>query len=69
VLERSAWIFLQLLEEVAVLTDSELNGHAGVTAAIDPAWLAGRTLAELIGIDAFDHYPMHFSQLKSAAAS
>ena len=66
VLERSAITFLRLLEEIAILTDKELNQLSGVAAAVDPAWLGGRALWELIGIDGFDHYPMHFAQLEAA---
>ena len=68
VLERSAITFLRLLEEVAILTDEELNEVTGVSAALDPMWLGGRALWELIGIDGFEHYPMHFAQLEAAAA-
>jgi hypothetical protein len=68
VLARSARTFLALLEEVGVLGDEELDGMCGVTSAIDPAWLGGHTLAELIGVDGFEHYPMHFGQLEAAAA-
>lgn len=67
VLADSARDFLQLLEEVGLLGDEELVSTAGVTASIDPAWLQGRTLAQVIGVDAFDHYEMHFEQLESAA--
>ena len=66
VLERSAITFLRLLEEIAILTEEELNQLTGVAAAVDPAWLGGRALWELIGIDGFDHYPMHFAQLEAA---
>jgi hypothetical protein len=68
VLARSARCFLSLLEEVASLGNAELSGSRGVAAAIDPAWLQGRTLSELIGVDCFEHYPMHFAQLEAAAA-
>ena len=68
-LERSAQVFLRLLEEVSLLRDEELVTASGVTESIDPAWLDGRALWELIEIDAFDHYPMHFAQLEAAATS
>ena len=67
VLERSAVTFLHLLEEIAILADAELNQVTGIAAAVDPAWLGGRALWELIGIDGFEHYPMHFAQLEAAA--
>jgi hypothetical protein len=68
VMSQSARDFLTLLEEIAVLANSELAETRGVAAAIDPAWLQGRSLAEVIGVDAFEHYPMHFAQLEAAAA-
>ena len=68
VLVRSARDFLTLLEEVSALTDAELSQLRGVAAAVDPEWLHGRSLAELIGIDGFEHYRMHFAQLEAAAA-
>ena len=49
------------------LTDDELSGDVGLTARIDPAWLQGRTLAEVIGVDGFEHYPMHYPALAAAA--
>jgi hypothetical protein len=67
VLQFSALTFLQLLEEISGLADAELVELRGVSAGVDPAWLAGRSLWELIGIDGFDHYPMHFGQLEAAA--
>ena len=68
VLERSAVTLLHLFEEIAILADAELNQLTGVAAAVDPAWLGGRALWELIGIDGFEHYPMHFAQLEAAAS-
>ena len=68
VLSRSAADFLELLEEVAGLSDIELVGDRGATAAVDPAWLQGRPLWEAIAVDGFDHYPMHFAQLEAARA-
>jgi hypothetical protein len=59
--------FLDLLEEVGQLSDEELFGTGGIVAAIDPAWLQGRTLAEVIAVDGHDHYPMHYSHLQDAA--
>lgn len=63
--------FLDLLEEIGMLSDDELasSGDAGVTAFIDQGWLQGRTLAEVIGVDGFDHYPMHYDALEAAASS
>jgi hypothetical protein len=62
-LERSAAAFAELLGEVERLTDAELSEMTGVTSAIDPAWLDGRALWEMIGMDAFEHYPMHFAAI------
>jgi hypothetical protein len=67
VLTRSARHFLSLLEEITTLADLELVELRGAAAGIDPAWLKGRSLAELIGIDCFEHYPAHFAQLEAAA--
>jgi hypothetical protein len=66
VLLRSATDFLELLEEVAGLSDAELEDDQGMTAALDPAWLQGRPLWEAIAVDGFDHYPMHEAQLEAA---
>lgn len=68
-LSRASRTFLDLLEEVSQLSDEELSTNVGVTAGIDPAWLGGRTLAELMGIDGFEHYPMHYTGLAGAAAA
>lgn len=68
VLARSARDFLTLLEEVSALSNDELSQLSGVSAAVDPAWLQGRSLAELIGVDGFEHYGMHFAQLEAAAS-
>lgn len=67
ILARSASVFGRLLEEVGSLSDVELAGPTGVAAVIDQGWLQGRPLAELIAIDGFDHYPMHFAALEAAA--
>lgn len=64
--EQSDHVFAGLIHEVGRLEDAELNEVTGVTAAIDPAWLEGRTLAEMIAVDAYDHYPMHFDALDAA---
>ena len=53
---------------MAKLTDEELSQNVGVTTRIDQGWLQGRTLAETIGIDGFEHYPMHYAGLAAAAA-
>lgn len=67
VLAESSRVFAELLDEVSQLTDEELTSVAGVTASIDPAWLDGHALWELIGLDCFEHYPMHFDALEAAA--
>jgi hypothetical protein len=67
VLECSAITFLRLLEEIAITANDELTKLTGVAAAVDPAWLGGRALWEMIGVDGFDHYPMHYAQLEAAA--
>jgi len=59
--------FLDLLEEVGQLTEEELFGTGGITAAIDSAWLQGRKLADVIGVDGYEHYPMHYGHLEDAA--
>ncbi len=64
---RARVVFEELVHEVEQLTDAELNGPVGVVEHLDPAWLEGRALWELIGIDGFDHYAMHFEQLDEAA--
>ena len=68
VLSHADEVFLDLLEEVGQLTDDEICGNDGLVAHIDPAWLQGRTLAEVIGVDGFEHYPMHYDELRAAAA-
>jgi len=67
ILASSAETFRELLAQVASLTDAELNESVGVTAWIDPGWLQGRTLWQVIGVDGFEHYPKHFSALEAAA--
>lgn len=67
VLVRSARSFADVLGEVALLEDAELNERVGVVCSIDPAWLRDRSLAEMIAIDGFEHYPMHLAALESAA--
>lgn len=66
-LDRSRVIFGDLLQEVRKLSDAELVEVTGITEHIDPAWLDGRTLAELIALDGFDHYRMHYAALEAAA--
>jgi len=68
VLERASAVFDDLVYEIGLLGDDELNQVVGVTVYIDQAWLNGRTLADLIGIDGFEHYPMHQAALEAAAA-
>lgn len=60
-------LFEELLAEVGLLSDDELAGATGSSANLDPAWLGSRAPWELIGIDGFDHYPMHFRSLEAAA--
>lgn len=67
VLARSAEVFAELMDEVARLADEELAGVTGITAFIDPSWLDGQPMWDLIGVDVFEHYPMHFAALESAA--
>ena len=59
-------VFADLLDEVARLTDKDLNESTALNRFIDPAWLEGRALWELVAIDGFDHYPMHFAALDDA---
>lgn len=68
VLQDSARIFDELVAEIETLVDEDLNGETELTAHLDPGWLQGRTLAELLAIDGFDHYPMHSEDLKAAAS-
>lgn len=63
----AARTFEALLEEVGRLTDEELAGPTGVSAYLDQDWLGTRPPWQLIGIDGFEHYPMHFRSLEAAA--
>ncbi len=67
VMARSELVFNDLLTEIEPLDDAELTSVTGITVYIDPAWLEGRSLAELIAIDAYEHYPLHFAILEAAA--
>ena len=67
VLDRARTVFGDLLQEVRGLGDAELTEVTGITEHIDPAWLDSRTLAELIALDGFDHYRMHYTTLEAAA--
>lgn len=67
VLEHSAVTFRDLIHEIVLLSDPELIESTGITEHIDPAWLQGRTLAEVIAVDGFEHYPMHYEELDEAA--
>lgn len=69
VLARARRVFGDLLGEVGRLTDGELNGNEGIAVCLDPGWLEGRRVWELIAIDGFEHYPMHYAQLEAAARS
>lgn len=66
-LSRSEVSFRELLEEVAALTDEEIEDNDGFVADVDPAWFEGRKLWELIAIDCYEHYPMHYQALEDAA--
>lgn len=66
-LARSRRVFRELIDEVRVLQDDEINGEGGIVRHLDPAWLDGRALYQVIGIDAFEHYPMHFEDVRAAA--
>ena len=71
VLVRAAETFLDLLDEVNLLSDEDLESTeplTGLAQHIDPGWLKGHALCELIGTDGFEHYPMHYAQLAAAAA-
>lgn len=67
VLARSARDFLALIEEVGMLDEADVAAKSVLAARVDPAWLQDRTLGEVIGVDGFEHYPMHFAQLELAA--
>jgi hypothetical protein len=66
--QRARDSFEALLHEVGKLSDDELNGRVGSTASLDPAWLGGKAPWQLIAIDAYEHYPMHYAALDAAAA-
>lgn len=67
VLRRWEEIGVSLRAELAMLTDDDLDGASPLAAHLDPAWLDGHTPAELIAVDAVDHYPMHHALLEAAA--
>lgn len=67
VLERASETLEALLAELDGVTDAELNDTTGVTRSIDPAWLQGRTLAETLAVDTWDHYPMHLEAIARAS--
>ena len=69
VLARARRVFADLLGEIGRLTEGELNGHEGISVYLDPGWLGGRRVWELVGIDGFEHYPMHYAQLEAAASA
>lgn len=68
VLADSNRTFTELIHEIVLLHDDELNTNAGITAHIDSSWLGGRTLAQMIAIDGFEHYPKHYVQLERGAS-
>jgi hypothetical protein len=65
-LARADEVFAALLHEVGRLTDDELGAPTGATAALDPEWLRGQAPWELIAVDCWDHYPMHYGALDAA---
>ncbi|PKQ29508.1 MAG: hypothetical protein CVT60_04990 [Actinobacteria bacterium HGW-Actinobacteria-10] len=69
VLEDSNRTFTELIHEIVLLHDDELNSATGITKHVDQSWLHGRSLAEMIAIDGFEHYPKHYIQLEKAAAA
>jgi len=68
VLEQSSTVFADLIGELMMLSDTDMIEDTGVIANIDPAWLQGRTFAQVVAVDCFDHYPMHYEELELAAA-
>lgn len=67
VLDRSEAVFADLIGELMMLSDADMIEDTGVIANIDPAWLQGRTFAQVVAVDCFDHYPMHYEELEQAA--
>ncbi len=65
-LARSHRVFREMIDQIRVLQDDEINGKGGIVRFLDPGWLDGRPLWEVVGIDAFEHYPMHFDELTKA---
>jgi hypothetical protein len=65
--EHARAVFDDLVGEIGQLNEAELNQPVGVVEHLDPAWLEGHALWELIAIDGFDHYAMHYEQLDEAA--
>lgn len=68
-LRQARHTFDALVHEVGKLSDDELNERIGSTASLDPAWLEGRAPWELIAIDAYEHYPMHYAALEAVATA
>jgi hypothetical protein len=66
IIAASAQIFAELLSEVSRLTETDLGSSDGIAKYIDPTWLRGRNVGELIAIDAYEHYPMHFESLEAS---
>lgn len=69
VLAHSEEVFAALQREVGALSDAELNAPVGATASLDPGWLERRPPWQLIAMDAFEHYPMHYPGLDAAAVA
>lgn len=65
---QATFAFADLVTEVAGLTDAELNEDSGATQHVDPAWLDDKTLAKMIAIDSYEHYPMHVDLLRAAGS-
>jgi len=55
------------LVEVALDSGARASYRIDTAAEIDPAWLEGNAPWQAIGVDAFEHYPMHYDALDAAA--
>lgn len=68
VMHQAGEVFSALMETVEGLTDADLVGETDLTRHLDPEWLLNRSLAEMIEIDGFGHYPDHHGVLDEAAS-
>ncbi len=68
VMRRAGEVFAALVAAVEGLTDADLVGDTELTRHLDPEWLLNRSLAEMIEIDGFGHYPDHYAVLDEAAS-